>query len=151
MGEKPSNIAGLIIVPLEVISDERGSVLHMLRCESENFSQFGELYFSESNPGAIKAWKRHKNMTQTFAVPSGRIKLVVADTRVNSQTKDVVQEINLGRPNDYNLVKIPPHLWYGFQNTGNTSSLIANLADLPHDPSESETMPLANREISYEW
>ena len=40
------NIEGIKISPLKIISDHRGSVMHMLRSDSENFDKFGEVYFS---------------------------------------------------------------------------------------------------------
>ena len=47
-------IHGVEITPLKQILDERGKVIHTLRCDSENFRQFGEVYFSCVYPGAIK-------------------------------------------------------------------------------------------------
>ena len=40
------NIEGVQISPLKIISDERGSVMHMLRSDSQVFKKFGEIYFS---------------------------------------------------------------------------------------------------------
>ena len=39
-------IHDVIITPLKVISDNRGKVMHMLRCDDEIFNKFGEIYFS---------------------------------------------------------------------------------------------------------
>ena len=56
----PPRIDGVVITELRQISDERGSVLHMFRCDSPEFVRFGECYFSELLPGAVKAWKRNR-------------------------------------------------------------------------------------------
>ena len=40
------NIEGIKITPLKIISDNRGSVMHMLRSDSDVFQKFGEIYFS---------------------------------------------------------------------------------------------------------
>ena len=40
------NIQGITISPLKIISDDRGSVMHMLRNDNQIFEQFGEIYFS---------------------------------------------------------------------------------------------------------
>lgn len=53
-----SQIDGIITTELCQVSDERGAVLHMLRCDALGFVRFGECYFSEVLPNAIKAWKR---------------------------------------------------------------------------------------------
>lgn len=149
--EIESKIDGLIFTPLKQIIDERGDILHMLRSDSPLYSIFGEVYFSNVNHGAIKAWKRHKKMTQLFAVPSGRINLVVFDDRTNSPSKGGIEEIVLGRPDQYYLVRIPPMLWYGFQGISETPALLVNCADITHDPNESEQLPALNDHILYDW
>ena len=45
--------------------------MHMLRCDAPHFERFGEIYFSGVNPGAIKAWHIHREMTLNYAVPVG--------------------------------------------------------------------------------
>jgi dTDP-4-dehydrorhamnose 3,5-epimerase len=146
-----SSIDGITITELRQISDERGSVLHMLRCDAPGFERFGEVYFSEVLPGSIKAWKRHSVQTQNLAVPVGRIRLVIFDDREESPTKDKLQVLELGRPDAYLRVLIPPGLWYGFACISNMSALLANCADLPHAPDESETCSANDPFIPYTW
>jgi dTDP-4-dehydrorhamnose 3,5-epimerase len=136
-----SEIDGVEIVPLAQLVDERGAVLHMLRTDSPFFEKFGEIYFSEVGPGAVKAWKRHVRMTQHLAVPWGAVKLVIFDDRPVSTSCGRWQKLILGRPDAYHLIKIPHGLWYGFQGLGNSASLLANCADMIHDPAESENRP----------
>ena len=64
-------IDGVITTELCQVSDERGAVLHMLSCDALGFVRFGECYFSEVLPSAIKAWKRHRFQTQHLAVQLG--------------------------------------------------------------------------------
>lgn len=144
-------INGVVAFPLKQIEDERGAVLHMMRSDSSYFSKFGEIYFSIVNQGAVKAWKRHRAMTQRFAVPLGRIHLVISDDRVDSPSKGQVDEIILGRPDRYYLICIPPMIWYGFQGISEMPALLANCSDIPHDPNESEQLPVSNDYISYNW
>ncbi len=143
-------IDGIIIEPLKKIADERGKVLHMIRADSKFFVKFGEIYFSLVNPGFVKAWKRHKLMTQHFAVPIGEILLVTYDNRERSLTKGEVQQICLGE-NHYNLVRIPPLLWYGFKSISAVPALIANCTDTPHDPKETEKLECNDLRIPYKW
>ena len=88
-------IEGVVITPLRQIFDERGKVMHMLRADSSNFSKFGEIYFSCTYPGAIKAWHLHKRMTLNYAVIHGEIKCVLYDDRSGSSTVGCIQEIFL--------------------------------------------------------
>jgi dTDP-4-dehydrorhamnose 3,5-epimerase len=146
-----SKIEGVLISVLKQIEDERGAVLHMLRSDSPIFTEFGEIYFSLVNKGVVKAWKRHKVMTQRIAVPIGRIRLVLFDNRTKSATKGVVEEIILGRPDQYYLICIPPLLWYGFQGISESPALLVNCSDIPHDTKESELLSVLNDHISYSW
>lgn len=144
-------IEGLILTELRQIGDERGAVLHMLRADSTGSTRFGECYFSEVLPGAVKAWKRHHVQMQNFAVPIGRMKIVVYDDRDVSPTKGKVQVIELGRPDAYRRLQIPPGLWYGFACMSEAPALLANCTDLPHDPAEGEKRPVNDPSIPYRW
>ncbi len=146
-----SLIEGVSLTQLRQISDERGAVLHMLRCDTPEFTRFGECYFSEIMPGAIKAWKRHNTQTQNLAVPVGRIRMVIYDSRESSTTRGHLQVLELGRPDAYFRLRIPPRLWYGFACTGATPALLANCPDLPHDPADSKVRPVNDSTIPYAW
>lgn len=152
--DKPSlnekQIYGLKVIPLRKIEDERGAVLHMLRQDSPHFSQFGEVYFSKVNYGYVKAWKKHLNMTQHFAVPHGKIKLVCYDNRENSISKGLLKEVILGEEH-YSLVIIPPEIWYGFQGLSSEYSLITNCTNYPYDSNEVERVSENDSSIPYFW
>ena len=143
-------IDGVKIKELKIIRDSRGQVMLMLRNDDELFSRFGEIYFSVVNPGVVKGWKKHQQMTQLFVVPQGNVRLVIFDDRTGSATKTQVDEIMIGE-DDYKVVRIPPQVWYGFGCLGKLPAMIANCSDIPHDPQESEHMPLEDAHIPYNW
>jgi dTDP-4-dehydrorhamnose 3,5-epimerase len=143
-------IDGVEINQLNIIPDERGMILKMLRNDDPVFEEFGEIYFSLIYPGVVKGWHIHKKMTLNYAVISGLIKLVLYDDRDASPTKGEVQEIFLGREN-YKLVTIPPMVWNGFKGIGTESAIVANCATLPHDPNEIERMDPFENNIPYYW
>ena len=143
-------IEGVIVEPLKQIKDDRGVVMHMLRCDSAIFEKFGEVYFSGVNQNAVKAWKLHRSMTLNLAVPVGAIKLVLYDNRADSRTKGKVQELFIGEDN-YCLVKIPPMIWNGFQGLSERQAIVANCSTLPHDPDEVERLDPFNDSIPYNW
>lgn len=144
-------IDGVVVRELRQIGDELGTVLHMLRCDAPDFVRFGECYFSEILPGAIKAWKRHRAQTQNLAVPVGRVRLVIFDDRELSPTRGRLDVLELGRPDAYVRVQIPHGLWYGFACISATPALLANCADLPHDLAEREVLPTYDPAIPYSW
>lgn len=143
-------ISGVQVKPLTQILDERGKVMHMLRRDSPDFLEFGEIYFSCVYPGAIKAWHLHTTMTLRYAVPVGRIKLVLFDDRPESPTRGEIQEIFLGS-DMYCLVTIPPGIWNGFKGIGTAMALVANCATLPHDPQEILRRDPSDPYIPYDW
>ncbi len=144
-------LEGVVISELRQFSDARGSVLHMLRCDDPDFTQFGECYFSEVLPGAVKAWKRHRVQVQQFAVPVGRIRLAIYDDRGQSRTRGQLQTIELGRPDAFLRLRVPPGVWYGFTCISEVPALLANCTDLPHDPAEGEQRSSTDPEIPYRW
>jgi dTDP-4-dehydrorhamnose 3,5-epimerase len=147
----PSRIPGVLQIPLTHHVDERGAVLHMLRSDAPHFTRFGEVYFSLTNPGVAKAWKRHLRMTQLFAVPVGQIRLVLFDDRPPHDRQPILEEHVLGLPERYVLFRIPPGVWYGFQAVSSQPAMIANCADLIHDPTEVERLDLTSDRIPFAW
>ena len=86
------------------------------------------LYFSIIKPGAIKAWKRHREMTLNLIVPLGAIRFVIYDDRKSSASNGVFQEVILSRKN-YCRLTIPPMLWTGFQCVDENKSFLLNIED----------------------
>lgn len=151
----PTPVNGVVLENLPVIPASGGAVLKMLNPQSQLLpnlaSCFGELYFSEINPGIIRAWKRHKFQTQHFTAPVGLLKLGFFDVRLDSPTRGQGFSLLLGRPDHYRLLAIPPGIWYGFEGVANTPSLICNFASHPHDPAEMERAPASGAEAPADW
>lgn len=143
-------IDGVEIFPLKRIQDERGLVMHMLKSSDPHFQKFGEIYFSVINPGVIKAWHLHSRMTINYAVVEGTIKLVVFDQRPDSKTNGQLQEIYVGQAN-YQLVRVPPGVVNGFTAVGGQRAIVANCADIPHDPGEITRIDPFTPTIPYDW
>ena len=143
-------IDGVEIIPKKQIIDERGKIMHMLRSDDENFTNFGEIYFSYTHPNTVKAWHLHKRMTVNYVCVVGKIKLVLFDDREKSKTRGELQEIFLTTEN-YNLVSVPPGIWNGFKSIENKTSIIANCSDMPHDPDEMLRKPYDDPYFNYNW
>jgi len=158
-------IDGVKITPLEVIKDDRGAVMHMLKNTDEHFDQFGEIYFSMIDTNAVKAWHLHRTMTLNYACVYGRIRLALVDMRPESPTLRIVNTIYLeGFPEfaDYCLITIPPGVWNGFraevivphgrgQVAMNIPAIVANCATHPHDPEEIERRAPSLFPVRYDW
>ena len=143
-------IEGVLVHPLRQIPDERGKIMHMLRCDDPHFEGFGEVYFSVAYPGVIKGWHLHSRQTQNYAVVSGMIKLVLYDVREDSSTHRELQELFIGEDN-YCLVRIPPGVYNGFKAYGMEPAIVANCATLPHDSTEISRLDPFSPDIPYSW
>ena len=143
-------IDGVVVTPKRQIIDERGKVMHMLRRDDPEYQEFGEIYFSTVNPGAIKGWHIHTAMTLNYYCVHGQVKLALYDDREGSPTHGQVQELFLGDANSL-LVRIPPMIWNGVKGIAQGPSIVANCATLPHDPDEIDRRDPFDQRIPYTW
>jgi dTDP-4-dehydrorhamnose 3,5-epimerase len=146
-----NSIDGVYIKELKQFSDERGSVLHMIKSTDNHFKNFGEIYFSEVLPGKVKAWKFHKIQNQNLVVPVGKILFVIYDNRLNSPTYNNILKIEMGRPDSYFLLHVPSGLWYGFKCIGNSNAILVNCADTPYDSNECQTKNSNDNFVNFNW
>jgi dTDP-4-dehydrorhamnose 3,5-epimerase len=143
-------IEGIQIIKKKVILDDRGKILHMLRSDEDNFTKFGEIYFSYVYPKKIKAWHLHKKMTLNYAAAFGKIKIVLYDDREESKTRGEIQEIFLSNEN-HELISIPPMIWNGFASANDNVAVLANCSDIPHDTSEIVRLNFDDPKFPYDW
>ncbi len=134
-------IDGCKLTPLRIIPGEKGDVVHALRCTDEDFSAFGEAYFSSVKKGETKGWKRHRRMTLNLVVPVGCICFRLHDDRTDSPTFGQSDEVELSLEN-YQRLTVPPGIWLAFEGKREGLNLLLNIADLPHEPDEAETKTL---------
>ena len=128
---------------LKIISTEGGDILHALKKSERVFNGFGEAYFSQINFNKIKAWKRHKRMTCNLIVPYGKVRFVFFDNLEGN--KNI---IDIGSEN-YCRITVLPGIWFGFKGLNSPSSLILNIADIPHEPNEIERKEI--QAINFDW
>ena len=143
-------IEGVFIHNLRKIPDERGMIMHMLRCDDPHFEQFGEIYFSTAYPGVIKGWHEHTKQTQNYAVIQGMIKLVLYDNRPDSPTYKELMEIFTGEDN-YQLIRIPTGVINGYKAIGTKTAIVANCATLAHEPDEMMRYDPLGDKVPYKW
>tara|TARA_A100001011_G_C14322735_1_gene851820 strand:+ start:43753 stop:44208 length:456 start_codon:yes stop_codon:yes gene_type:complete len=143
-------IEGVKINKLRQIVDNRGKVMHMLRNDDKVFQKFGEIYFSTIYFKSIKGWHLHKESFLNYACIKGEVKLVLFDTRENSSSKNLHQEIILS-PKNYSLVTIPPNVWNGFKGLDKDESIIANCLTIPHNEKEMVRKDPLDISFNYKW
>ena len=128
-------VDGISVASLQRIVVSGGDVLHGMKSEDQGYAGFGEAYFSQIEYGAVKAWKRHLRMTLNLIVPVGVVKFVFIDGQGGRREEGVGGD-------RYVRLTVPPGYWFGFQGLSRPTSLVLNIADIPHDPDEVERMDI---------
>jgi dTDP-4-dehydrorhamnose 3,5-epimerase len=140
------NLADILVTPLRRIETVGGDVLHGMKQSDSGYTGFGEAYFSWVSAGSIKAWKRHTQMTMNVVVPLGQVRFVFRCLNSDGIEEFRVEEIGVDR---FLRITVPPNIWFGFQGLQTPHNLLLNIANIPHDPDESEHLALTD--INYDW
>ena len=146
-------IEGVIVTPLRQIYHPKGDVFHAMKRLDPGFDGFGEAYFSSIKGGLVKAWKCHYRMTLNLVCIVGKIHFVLCDRRDNSTTKGEFMEITLSpdMPETYRRLTIPPGVWMGFVGIDENKSILLNVANIPHDPTEQVNIPIEESDIKFDF
>jgi dTDP-4-dehydrorhamnose 3,5-epimerase len=127
---------GAIVTPVRRIANSKGDVYHGLKSTDDAYQGFGEAYFSAVHQGATKGWKRHNMMTLNLVVPVGTIEF-----HLRSDDGALAESIQLGERH-YARLTVPPGVWMAFSGIDAPLNLLLNVASIPHDPTESVSVPL---------
>lgn len=144
-------IEGVFFQPLNPIVTTGGRVLHAIKGTDINLPEFAECYFSTCLPKDPKAWKKHSTMICNLFVPAGAVKFVFYDDRSESKDFNRIVEFEVSEQK-YGRLIIRPGIWFGFASVAlSGESLILNVANIKHDPSESIRLAPDAKEIPYTW
>ena len=135
-------IEGLILTPLQVVSNPKGDIYHALKASAPGYHGFGEAYFSSIARGLTKGWKRHNRNTLNLVVPVGEIRFIVYDDRAESSTCGQFADVYLGLSSNYSRLTVPPSLWMAFQGVGEFN-LLLNIIDHEHDSAKADNKDLS--------
>lgn len=127
------------LTALKRISTPKGDVLHGMKASDAGYEGFGEAYFSQVFSGDTKGWKRHLRMTLNLVCVAGAIQVMVrdGDGRMVLDT-----QLSPDTPDLYNRLTVPPGYFVAFQGVAPQTSMLLNVASIPHDPDEAESRPL---------
>ena len=140
------------IKPLKIIPDERGRLMEMLRSDDEVFRGFGQVYMTTAYPGAVKAWHYHQKQWDHFVCVRGMMKVVLYDSREQSDTRGEVNEFFLGEHQPM-LLQIPPLVYHGFKCISDYEAIVLNCPTEVYnyeEPDEFRVDP-NDPDIPYDW
>ncbi|MFQ6088253.1 MAG: dTDP-4-dehydrorhamnose 3,5-epimerase family protein [Candidatus Methanofastidiosia archaeon] len=145
-------IHGVELKNLKLIPDERGFLVELLRSDWEIFEKFSQVYLTTAYPNVVKAWHYHKFQTDFFVCVRGIAKVVLYDSRENSESFREINEFHLGERNPL-LLKIPPLVIHGFKAIGTKEAYILNFPTelYNHQNPDEYRLPPDTKEIPYEW
>ena len=147
-----SVIEGVAVRRAKVLPDERGRLGEIMRADDPWFEKFGQVYFTTTYPGMVKAWHYHKKQTDHFYVIKGTVKIALYDQREGSPTYGMVNEIYLGE-HCPGLLRIPPGVQHGWMCVSESEAFIVNMVSEMYNyssPDEFRTGPHENN-IPYDW
>jgi dTDP-4-dehydrorhamnose 3,5-epimerase len=137
---------------LQVIPDERGRLMEILRCDDPMFQKFGQVYISVTYFGVIKGWHYHKIQEDNVAVVKGMLKLVLYDAREESKTKGEVNEFFIGEHNRL-LVHIPIGVYHGWKCISPDEAIVINCSSevYNYEKSDEYRIPFNSDQVPYDW
>lgn len=145
-------IDGVQIKQLKWITDERGKLMEILRCDDPLFDKFGQVYVTTCYPGVVKAWHYHQHQADNMSVIKGMARIALCDQREGSATNGLVNEFFIGEDNPV-LIHIPEKVLHGFKAYGTEPAFIVNTVTQPYnhkEPDEFRIDPFEN-DIPYDW
>ena len=145
-------IEGVEVRTANVFPDERGRLGEIMRADDPWFKKFGQIYFTTTYPGVVKAWHYHKLQTDHFYVAKGTVKIALCDDRKESKTYGIVNQVYLGEHNP-GMVKIPPGVYHGWMCVGDTEAYIINMTSEMYNYTNPDEYRLDAHEnhIPYDW
>lgn len=154
---KAEEMAGVHLAELKIISDERGSVMKMIENTSKLYVNANvltrlveEVYFSTVNPGVVKAWHGHKEMTLNYACILGKVMVGLCDLRVG-ETFGKTAIVYLDTLDHYKLLTVPPGVWNGYRSTNAAPAMIANAASMVYDEYDIERIAPKDFPVEFDW
>ena len=146
-----TSIAGVEIKHLVTHTDERGFFREVVRVNDDFFPEgFGQWSHSRMYQGVAKAWHVHKIQTDWWYVGSGRLKVALYDTRQDSPTHGLVQELFMGDDCEPIVLKIPPGVAHGCRAISPEAHLFYITSHI-YDGTDEGRIPHDDPEIGYDW
>lgn len=145
-------IQGVKIKNLKSITDERGRLMEIMRCDEPFFEKFGQVYLTTNYPGVVKAWHFHKKQSDYICCLKGMVQVVLYDARRESPTHGEISEFMTGDLNPL-LISIPPNVYHGWKCISEEESLMISIPTEPYDyehPDEYR-LPPDTKKIPYNW
>lgn len=145
-----SHISGIKIVKLKAFGDERGRFLETFRKDwfPERSWEIVQTNRSDSRAGVLRGLHYHFRQVDYWYVPSGRIRVGLADLRRASSTYGASQVIEIGDHNECGIF-IPCGVAHGFYAL--TDATLTYLVDNYYDGSDEFGVAWDDPDLAVPW
>jgi dTDP-4-dehydrorhamnose 3,5-epimerase len=146
-------IDGVVTSSMSNVLTDNGVLTEMWRADWRvDELGVGQVFQRVMTPGALSAWHAHRVTTDRLFCATGRIKVVLFDGRAGSPTHGALTEYRLGAERPA-LVVVPPGVWHGVRNIGETAAVLVNLVDVAYDYESPDhyRAPADTVDIPYTW
>jgi len=146
-----TTIDGVTIKELVTHSDERGFFREIIRVTDEIFPEgFGQWSHSRMHQGVAKAWHVHRRQTDWWYVGGGTLKVALYDTRPDSPTHGLLQELIMGDDHEEIVLKIPPGVAHGCKVLSAEAHLFYITSHI-YDPGDEGRIAHDDASIGFDW
>ncbi|MEA2626787.1 MAG: dTDP-4-dehydrorhamnose 3,5-epimerase [Candidatus Binatota bacterium] len=137
---------------LIVHSDDRGSLMEVLRADDPFFESITQTTFTVAYPGVIKAFHWHRKQKDVWFFSAGMAQVVVYDLREDSPTRGETNVFYMGERNPL-LLSIPEYVAHGYRVLGTAPAALFYHTTKTYDPSDpdEERIPHDSPEIGFDW
>lgn len=137
-------IKDVIMHPLKVNKDESGILVEVLKTNWPDIygsgREFAMQYYSITPPGLARdedVWHFHPTVQEDrMGLIQGEVIIAIADTREDSETKNVVNLFNIKAQDNPYLLLIPKKTLHGFLVTSKEPAILINFPTALYNPEE---------------
>lgn len=133
-------------------NDDRGFFAELIRDDEDLLEHFGQLSWSMSYPGVIKAFHYHDEQDDIWFFPSGNAQVVLHDLRMDSDTYRVTDVFYMGEENPVALL-IPKGVAHGYRVLGQKPLTIIYMTtkSYNHQNPDEKRIPWNDPVIGFDW
>ncbi|AGX04182.1 MULTISPECIES: dTDP-4-dehydrorhamnose 3,5-epimerase family protein [Bacillaceae] len=145
-------IEGVITKKLIKHCDDRGFFAEVVRDDENLLSHFGQLSWSTSYPGVIKAFHYHEEQDDLWFFPSGNAQVVLYDLRENSRSFGETNVYYMGENNPMILL-IPKGVAHGYRVLGKNPATVVYCTTKSYNPAapDEKRIPWDDPSIGFDW
>jgi dTDP-4-dehydrorhamnose 3,5-epimerase len=145
-------IQGVAVKQLRVHSDDRGSLMEVLRADDPFFAAIKQTTYTEAFPGVIKAFHWHKRQKDIWFFATGAAQVVLYDLRPDSPTTGQTQVLYMGS-RDPLVLCIPEYVAHGYRVLGTQPAGLFYHTTEVYDPArpDEERIPFDDPRIGFDW